>query len=308
MILTIEAFKKHLIKQQDSILEYQSGFEYDIGTYSIYAPEQILLDIKKEFKSLDNSVLNVRSSKNYLEGLLKRISKIPLATKINVLRAFILLFAGTISMPEINVVIDTSAKNKIVTTIEASELKSSLIDMYKKVTTEYVMPTEFSDTLVEFLKHEEGVKGKAVLTAYDIGDGMITIGYGHAERKSKTDMVAKVTKITEEQAEDLLVKDIMEAQRGVDKILRDWKANGIKFLITQNQYDAMISMTYNMGIGNMRKSDFIQLVKSGKLEEASKKIQTTNVTYPGHVKRRKKESFLFNAKNDVQIDTLLNIT
>ena len=48
-----------------------------------------------------------------------------------------------------------------------------------------------------------------------------------------------------------------------------------------------------MGNGNFRKSDFIQLVKRGKFDEAAEKILTTNVTYNGHITRRQKEKEMF---------------
>jgi hypothetical protein len=67
----------------------------------------------------------------------------------------------------------------------------------------------------------------------------------------------------------------------------------IPFNITQDMYDSMTSMIYNMGIGNFRGSDFIQLVKLGKYEQAKERILTTNVTYPGHIPRRQKESDMF---------------
>ena len=58
-------------------------------------------------------------------------------------------------------------------------------------------------------------------------------------------------------------------------------------------YDAMVSMIFNMGIGNFRLSDFIQMVKRGEYKEAQDSIKKTNVTYPGHKPRREKESKMF---------------
>jgi len=62
-------------------------------------------------------------------------------------------------------------------------------------------------------------------------------------------------------------------------------------------YDAMTSMVYNMGIGSFRMSDFIQMVKRGKMDKAKEEIKTTSsqmfAKYPGLKKRRKKESEMF---------------
>jgi GH24 family phage-related lysozyme (muramidase) len=63
-------------------------------------------------------------------------------------------------------------------------------------------------------------------------------------------------------------------------------------------YDAMTSMSYNMGIGNFRNSDFIQMVKRGEMEKAKEEIKSVSSQmfnkYPGLKKRRKKESEMFN--------------
>jgi len=57
-------------------------------------------------------------------------------------------------------------------------------------------------------------------------------------------------------------------------------------------------MIFNMGIGNFRNSDFIQLVKGNELGRAKEKIKTTSShlfgKFPGLKKRRKLESDLFN--------------
>jgi GH24 family phage-related lysozyme (muramidase) len=67
-------------------------------------------------------------------------------------------------------------------------------------------------------------------------------------------------------------------------------------------YDAMISMVYNMGIGNFRTTDFIQLVKRGKYTEAGKKIKNTMISYKGHIYRRAKESKLFSIDDVTKFD------
>jgi len=122
---------------------------------------------------------------------------------------------------------------------------------------------------------------------------MVTIGYGHAEPTTKTKMIPGKTTITKEKAEKLFEKDIEEASNGLNRILDSWVDQGIDVEITQGMYDAMTSMIFNMGIGNFRMSDFIQMVKRGEYEQAQDTIKTTNVTYPGHKPRREKESEMF---------------
>lgn len=295
--LTIE---KILLLTEDNARE----FEWDLTN-----------DIKDDIKLIDQLNLGKEKIVKYFKSLIDKIHALPEVVQIKLFKGIVIAFMGLITLPEMLSTITTYFSNDTANTEIVNKYKNVVVTNYKKssnnvITTpiekekqvikKYVQPTEFSDTLVEFLKYEEGSikeKGKPVLTAYNIGDGMITIGYGHAERKSETKMRANRTTITEDQALDLLLEDIKEAQGQLDNILNDWKKQGIKLYITQGMYDSMISMIYNMGIGNFRKSEFIQLVKNNKFDKAQEKIKTTNVTYPGHVTRREKEAKLFSLTN-----------
>jgi len=191
--------------------------------------------------------------------------------------------------------------NKLPPDVKASviELDNQVINKIKDETTtpkSNLQIRNVSESLIEFIKDEEGSarkKGEPVLTAYDIGDGRITIGWGHSERKSKTKMVSGETKINDKQAETLLAKDIKVASDALNRILHKWDTKKLDVKITQGMYDAMVSMIYNMGIGNFRKSKFIQLVKNNELTKAKEKIKTTAVSYSGHASRREKESNMF---------------
>ena len=62
-------------------------------------------------------------------------------------------------------------------------------------------------------------------------------------------------------------------------------------------YNAMVSMIYNMGIGNFRMSDFIQFVKRGQMKKAQEQIKQESSgsfgRFPGLKIRRNNESELF---------------
>ena len=60
------------------------------------------------------------------------------------------------------------------------------------------------------------------LKAYSIGDGMVTIGYGHAERKRKSKYKIG-DKISKEEANKLLQQDLQIATAGVKRIFNQWK-------------------------------------------------------------------------------------
>lgn len=154
----------------------------------------------------------------------------------------------------------------------------------------------------ESIKEHERLR----LSGYSIGDGHITIGYGHAEpaRRSK---FKRGQKISKEKAESLFNKDLTAMADGVRQIFADWKSEGINVKITQDQFDALVSMAYNMGVNGLRQSDMIQHLKLGNLKKAGELIKTTNIndnTFPGLRIRREKESKKFMSYlKDTKFDT-----
>jgi lysozyme len=129
---------------------------------------------------------------------------------------------------------------------------------------------------------------------------MVTVGWGHAERVGQSKL-RKGDKISYEQAEKYLADDIAEAEGYLNNILDKWEADSVDVKLDQGKYDAMVSMIFNMGIGNFRKTDFIQLVKQGKYDEAAEKILTTAVSYPGHIPRREMESKMFSGEDNTML-------
>lgn len=256
---------------------------------------------------IDDSKKYIRTKEQayeYLIRLLEKIKSLPKSIKIKIAKYVAMSLIGILGYSAIKDAVYENIPeiNKEMNMAMASYIKNSNEVEYNKLKVE---PRKSSDSLVNMLKWEEGSiqeKGEPVLEAYKIGDGMITIGWGHAERIGESQFSIG-QKITKEKAEELLAEDIAEAERGLNRILDDWKADSINVNINQSMYDAMTSMIFNMGIGNFRKSDFIQLVKQGKYDDAAEKILTTNVTYPGHVIRRQRESDMFS--KDIQSESLM---
>ena len=149
----------------------------------------------------------------------------------------------------------------------------------------------------DFIRWEEGSskdKGEPVLVAYKLGDGMVTIGYGHAEKigSSKYNVGDKITK---KDAENLLIEDVNEAAQGVKRMFSQWEEQGIDVKITQEQYDVLVSLAYNKGIGKFRKSEFVQALKKGDLELTAELIKKDgdSSNFSGVKIRREKESEKF---------------
>lgn len=101
-----------------------------------------------------------------------------------------------------------------------------------------------SDTLISKLKEFEGLR----LVAYKPtkAERLYTIGYGHSAGDVRAGM-----RITEEEAEELLRRDLFFVEEFV---------NGIPKVKTQGQFDALVSFTYNVGVGNLNRSTLLNKI------------------------------------------------
>lgn len=88
----------------------------------------------------------------------------------------------------------------------------------------------------EVIKHFEHLE----LRSYVCPAGKLTIGYGHTKN------VKKGQQITEEQAEAFLKDDVQNFEAQLLKAL-----NADEIEINQNQFDALISFAFNLGIANL---------------------------------------------------------
>lgn len=140
-----------------------------------------------------------------------------------------------------------------------------------------------------------GVKGEALikkfegckLTAYDIGDGMITIGWGHAERKGQTSLVTGVTKWTQAQADSQFRKDIVAYANAVN--------NYFTRSFNQNQFDAMVSFSYNNGTNVFGKDKWDRNAFNSYVTESFANYINKGTIYEAGLKRRRQEEInLFN--------------
>ncbi|MFJ2668739.1 lysozyme [Nocardia fluminea] len=130
------------------------------------------------------------------------------------------------------------------------------------------------------IKGHEGVE----LEAYQDTGGVWTIGYGH------TDGVKPGDQITQEQAGKYLKQDLADSEEAV--------RNLVKVPLTQNQFDAFVSFTYNVGSGGLENSDVLERVNAGDNAGArdafSKFVYDSQGNKPdGLVRRRQGEANLF---------------
>ena len=124
------------------------------------------------------------------------------------------------------------------------------------------------------------------LTAYkvDKNEKYFTIGYGHYGPDVKKDM-----KISKETADKLFRNDI--------KFFEDCVNNSVKVKINQSMFNALVSFTYNVGYGNLKKSSLLKYVNKKQFKKASNEFKKWNKcggkVLKGLVNRRKLEQVEF---------------
>ena len=64
-------------------------------------------------------------------------------------------------------------------------------------------------------------------------------------------------------------------------------------MLTQGQFDSLVSLVFNSGCGSVRMSRFIQYIKSGQNKKATESILKYKASNNGLKNRRKKESNMF---------------
>ena len=133
---------------------------------------------------------------------------------------------------------------------------------------------------IALLKQLEGCK----LKAYKCPRGVWTIGYGH----TGPDITAGKT-ITQKQADETLEHDLKKFCKGICSL--------IKVEVTQNQFDAIVCLTFNIGIGAFGGSTLLRLLNEEKFFEAAQQfdrwVYVGKEKSDGLIRRRKIEKDLF---------------
>jgi len=141
-----------------------------------------------------------------------------------------------------------------------------------------------SDNGLEFLEDVEGV----CLKAYKDGGGVWTIGVGHTSDSYFT--VTPTSTITFDKCRELLRLDVAEAEKAIEEL--------VIVSLTQNQYDALISFIFNVGVEQFTGSTLLKKLNAGDYAGASAQFPRWDMDngkhVPGLYKRRLLEQALFN--------------
>jgi GH24 family phage-related lysozyme (muramidase) len=146
---------------------------------------------------------------------------------------------------------------------------------------------------IELIKEFEGCE----LTAYQDIVGIWTIGYGTTAAAGLGIEPRAGMKITQAQAEELL-------ERAVD----DFGAQVAKLItvpVTKNEFGALVSLSYNIGVGAFSKSTVLRELNSGNKAAAGSALHMWNKAggnvVNGLVRRRELEHRLFNTPDPMPV-------
>ena len=136
---------------------------------------------------------------------------------------------------------------------------------------------------LKLIKSFEGFSSKIYLDSA----GLQTIGYGHLILPHEKHSFKNG--ITATHAEFLLKQDVITAENAVTRL--------IKTPLTNNQFDSLVSFTFNVGAGALQRSTLRHKVNRGEHEsvpaELIKWIYAGGRKIPGLIKRRILESELY---------------
>ena len=123
------------------------------------------------------------------------------------------------------------------------------------------------------------------LKAYKCSANVWTIGYGHTKNVKEGD------RISQDQANCFLMQDLYSVERAIVRL--------VKVKLNQNQFDALCSLIFNIGISAFNKSTLLAKLNKddyvGAAEQFRRWNKVNNVVMAGLVRRRQAEEDLFNA-------------
>jgi lysozyme len=139
------------------------------------------------------------------------------------------------------------------------------------------------DEGIALIRYFEGCR----LDAYLCPAGVWTIGYGH------TKGVKEGETIDQEAAEAFLIEDLEEFEGYVTEM--------VEVPLSQSQFDALVSWTFNLGPGNLERSTLLAKLNDGLYDEVPEQIKrwtrAGGRVLDGLAKRRNAEALLWEGKD-----------
>ena len=156
---------------------------------------------------------------------------------------------------------------------------------------------QMSENGLELLKQWEGFK----LAVYKDSAGLPTIGVGHLLTKSELTSgkiviggvpVQYADGLTDQQALDLLSQDVTPAEQAVN--------TRVTVELNQNQFDALVSFTFNVGVGAFQSSTLLKVLNQEQYDQVPTQLlrwtRAGGQVVQGLVNRRQNEINLWNTE------------
>ena len=140
---------------------------------------------------------------------------------------------------------------------------------------------------LSLIKKFEGCK----LESYKCAAGVWTIGFG------STSGVEEGMEISQERADMLLLEDV--------KVFEEAVNNLVEVDLEQNQFDALVAWTFNLGSTNLKNSTLLKVLNDKNYEGVPEQIKRWNKAtvdgerqvLEGLIRRREAESLLFTGED-----------
>lgn len=278
-----------------------------IYNYDDYVINESLINEDFSFNDIKSKIMSLKDKNKAINYLISKFnSAVDFSRKIKISKIILLIYMMTLSnnmATSLSANVDmTSSRlaNFKTLTMEDIETEMNRIMEYHK--SDYIFNTKLDmykdpTNLTLSNKGKENIKKHETLqlVAYEIGDDMITIGYGHSEPAKKSKFKVG-DKISEPHANKLFEHDVYEKAKNIRSMFKEWEIkNKRKVLITQSMFDAIVSMAYNIGITGFRNTDFVEYLEKGQIKNAADVIKQTKISnkFPGLKDRRQFEYDLF---------------
>jgi lysozyme len=140
-----------------------------------------------------------------------------------------------------------------------------------------------------FLEQQEGVR----LTVYLDVSGIATVGCGHVVLPE--DGLSVGDSITQAQCDAFLAHDVAKCEAAIN--------GAVTVPLTQNQFDALVSLTFNIGVGGFLSSTVLRDLNAGNITDETRAFDLWDKDVQGGAKvvdaallaRRDREVALFMA-------------
>ena len=142
-----------------------------------------------------------------------------------------------------------------------------------------------SDKAIKMIRHHEGVRVKP----YQDAIGLWTVGVGHLIGDGKTLPDEWNRTLTMGEVDEILRKDLARFEAGVERLCPTG--------LTQSRFDALVSISFNFGLGNLQRSSIRMKHNRGEFEDAADSFLLYNKAggkvLKGLVSRRNDERALY---------------